>query len=140
MSSASFGGKHFALKHPNSVAPWQGRAQLNALAFGSARQDAAHPNRGLPDCSILEAGIVALALPTDFTRIGSTACASRQQLKLLICPKLRITAKEAFLKRTSLQEVSTPALHGAMRCCRQYALSSNVQTKKKQNMAKDICP
>ena len=35
-------------------------------------------------------------------------------LKLLICPKLRITAKEAFLKRTSLQ-VSIPALHGAMR-------------------------
>ena len=86
------------------------------------------------------AGIVALALPTDFTRIGSTACASRQQLKLLICPKLRITAKEAFLNRTSLQEVSTPALHGAMRCCRQYALSSKVQTKKKQHMAKDICP
>ena len=36
----------------------------------------------MPDCSILEAGIVALALPTDFTRIGSTVCASRQQLKL----------------------------------------------------------
>ena len=103
-------------------------------------QDAAHLNRGLPDGSLLEAGIVALALPTDFTRIGSTACASRQQLKLLICPKLRITAKEAFLKRTSPKEVSTPALHGALRCCRQYALSSKVQTKKKQHTAKDICP
>ena len=43
--------------------------------------DAAHPNRCLPDCCFLEAGIVALALPTDFNRIGSTACASRQQLQ-----------------------------------------------------------
>ena len=43
--------------------------------------DAAHPNRCLPDCCFLEAGIVALALPTDFNRIGYTACASRQQLQ-----------------------------------------------------------
>ena len=43
MSSASFGCKHFALKHPNSVAPWQGRAQLNALAFGSARTGCSAP-------------------------------------------------------------------------------------------------
>ena len=43
--------------------------------------DAAHPNRCLPDCCFLEAGIVALALPTDFNRIGSAACASCQQLQ-----------------------------------------------------------
>ena len=49
--------------------------------------------------ALMEAGIVALALPTDFTRIGSTACASCQQLNLLTCPKLRIMAKEDFLKR-----------------------------------------
>ena len=36
--------------------------------------------------------LASVSLPTDFNRIGSTACASRQQLKLLIRPKLRITA------------------------------------------------
>ena len=49
--------------------------------------DAAHPNRCLPDCCFLEAGIVALALPTDFNRIGSTACASRQQLQTVDPPQ-----------------------------------------------------
>ena len=34
----------------------------------------------------------------------------------------------------------TPALHGAVRLCRQSALSSKVQAEEKQHMAKDICP
>ena len=86
---------------------------VSVPAVRSDRAGRSVPEPNSQNCSILEAGIVALALPTDFTRIGSTACASCQQLKLLTCPKLRITAKEAFLKRTSPEEVSTPALHGA---------------------------
>ena len=43
-------------------------------------------------------------------------CASRHQT---VDPsQMSITAQEAFLKCTSPQEVSTPALHGAMRFCR----------------------
>ena len=55
----------------------------------------------LPDCCFLEADIVALALPTDFNRIGSPVQAANK-LKLLIRPKLRITVQEAFLKCASL--------------------------------------
>ena len=39
-------------------------------------------------------GLVALALPTDFNRIGSAVCATANSRKLLICPKLRIRPKE----------------------------------------------
>ena len=54
---------------------------LSHINLGMPEPDAAHPNRCLPDCCFLEAGIVALALPADFNRIGSAACASRQQLQ-----------------------------------------------------------
>ena len=93
----------------------------------------AYPNRCLPDCCFLEAGIVALFLPPDFNRIGSAACASCQQLQtvdlsqtdvveilgstfahcsqlqqLSLSRNLRIIEQEAFLKCTSLQEVCIP--------------------------------
>ena len=93
----------------------------------------AYPNRSLPDCCFLEAGIVALSLPPDFNRIGSAACASCQQLQtvdlsqtdvieilgstfahcsqlqqLSLSRNLRIIEQEAFLKCTSLQEVCIP--------------------------------
>ena len=112
---------------------FQARAALSDINFGTPEPDAAHPNRCLPDCCFLEAGIVALALPTDFNRTGSAACASCQQLQsvdlfqadvleildsafahcsqlqqLCLSRNLRIIEQEAFLKCTSLQEVSIP--------------------------------
>ena len=70
--------------------------------------DAAHPNRCLPDCCFLEAGIVALALPTDFNRIGSTACASRQQLQAFDPSQTEDHGIRSLPQVCSLQEVSTP--------------------------------
>ena len=91
-----------------------------------------HLNRCLPDCCFQEAGIVALALPTNFNRIGSAACASCwqqtvglsqtdvleilgstfarcSQLQQLCLPRsLRTIEQEAFFKCISLQEVSIP--------------------------------
>ena len=92
-----------------------------------------YPNRSLPDCCFLEAGIVELSLPPDFHRIGAAACVSCQalqivdlsrtdvieilgstfahcsQLQLLSLSKnLRAIEQEAFLKCTSLQEVCIP--------------------------------
>ena len=112
---------------------FQACTALSHINLGMPEPDAAHPNRCLPDCCFLEAGIVALALPTDFNRIGSAACASCQQLQtvdlsqadvleilgsafahcsqlqqLCLSRNLRIIEQEAFLKCTSLQEVSTP--------------------------------
>ena len=79
-------------------------------------------------------------MPTDFNRTGSAACASRQQLQTVdlsqadvleilgsafahcsqlqqlgLSRNLRITEQEAFLKCTSLQEVSTsPSLEASV--------------------------
>ena len=66
---------------PTEAASLQACTALSHINLGTPEPDAAHPNRCLPDCCLLEAGIVALALPTDFNRIGSTVCASRQQLQ-----------------------------------------------------------
>ena len=99
----------------NRLAP---QAQLRPRAFQACtalshinlcmpEPDAAHPNRCLPDCCFLEAGIVALALPTDFNKIGSAACASRQQLQTVDLSQTEDHGVRS-LKCTSLQEVSTP--------------------------------
>ena len=112
---------------------FQACTALRHINLDTSEPDTAHPNRCLPDCCFLEAGIVALALPTDFNRIGSAACASCQQLQtvdlsqtdvleilgstfahcsqlqqLCLPRNLRTIEQEAFLKCTSLQEVSTP--------------------------------
>ena len=93
----------------------------------------AYQNRSLPDCCFLEAGIVELSLPPDFTRIGVAACASCQELQIVdlsqadvieilgstfahcsqlqqlsLSRNLRIIEHEAFLKCISLQEVCVP--------------------------------
>ena len=60
---------------------FQACTALSHIKLGTPEPDAARPNRCLPNCCFLEAGIVALALPTDFNRIDSAACASCQQLQ-----------------------------------------------------------
>ena len=112
---------------------FQGCTALRHLNLGLSGCSPACPNRCLPDCCFLEAGIVALFLPPVFNRIGSAACVSCQQLQtvdlsqtdvieilgstfahcsqlqqLSLPRNLRIIEQEAFLKRISLQEVCTP--------------------------------
>ena len=113
----------------NKLAP---QAQLRPRACTSEPATAS-PNRCLPDCCLQEAGIVELALPMSFNRIGFAACASCQQLQTvnlsqtdvleilgstfahcsqlqqLCLPRiLRTIGQEAFFKCISLKEVSTP--------------------------------
>ena len=141
-----------ALKYSKSVAPNEGghgsmsqqsasrpRASqactaLSHINLGMPEPDAAHPNRCLPDCCFLEAGIVALALPTDFNRIGSTACASRQQLQTVDLSQTEdhgVRSLPQVYLSTGGFHPTIPALHGAMRLCRLHAISSNMQTRKK---------
>ena len=112
---------------------FQGCTALQHLNLGKEEQGSTDPNRSLPDCCFLEAGIVALCLPSDFHRIGTAACVSCQQLRtvdlsqtkvleilgstfaycsqlqqLSLSQNLRIIEQEAFLKCTSLQEVCIP--------------------------------
>ena len=79
-------------QHPdNFLAP---QAQLRPRAFekctalrhlnmDKAEYDNAHPNRYLPDCCFLVAGIVSLSLPPDFNWVGPAACARCQQLQIV---------------------------------------------------------
>ena len=112
---------------------FQGCTALQHLDLGKKGQGSTNLNRSLPDCCFLEAGIVALYLPSDFNRIGTAACVSCQQLQtvdlsqtdvieilgstfahcsqlqqLSLSRNLRIIEQEAFHKCTSLQEVYIP--------------------------------
>ena len=112
---------------------FQGCTALQHLNLGKKGQGSTNLNRSLPECCFLEAGIVALYLPSDFNRIGTAACVSCQQLRtvdlsqtkvieilgstfahcsqlrqLSLSRNLRIIEQEAFLKCTSLQEVCIP--------------------------------
>ena len=69
------------------VATMDGGA-LRHLNLGMPESSPASPNRSLPDCCFLEAGIVELALPPDFGRIGAAACASCQMLQTFF-PRVR---------------------------------------------------
>ena len=119
---------------PTEASSFQACTALSHINLGMPEPDAAHPNRCLPDCCFLEAGIVALVLPTDFNRIGSTACASRQQLQAFDPSQTEdhgIRSLPQMYLSTGGFHSTIPALHGAMRLCRLHAISSNVQTRKK---------
>ena len=113
---------------------FQGCTALQRLDLGKEGRGPTYLNQSLPDCCFLEAGIVALYLPSDFNRIGTAACVSCQQLQtvdlsqtrasellgstfarcsqlqqLSLPQNLRIIEQEAFLKCTSLQEVCIPS-------------------------------
>ena len=112
---------------------FQGCTALQHLDLGKKGRGSNNLSRSLPDCCFLEAGIVALYLPSDFNRIGTAACVSCQQLQtvdlsqtdvieilgstfahcsqlqqLSLSRNLRIIEQEAFYKCTSLQEVYIP--------------------------------
>ena len=106
---------------------------LRHLDLGRPDSDSHATSRCLPECCFLEAGIVSLPLPPDFTWIGPAACERCLQLQqvdlsttgvteimgsafahckhlqhLRLPHKLRRIEQEAFLKCTSLREISVP--------------------------------
>ena len=112
---------------------FQACTALRNINLDTSEPATAYPSRCLPDCCFQEAGIVELALPTNFNRIGPAACASCQQLQtvdlsqtdvleilgstfahcsqlqqLSLPRNLRTIEQEAFFKCISLKEVSTP--------------------------------
>ena len=131
-----------ATQHPgNQLAP---QAQFRPRAFEKCtalrhlnmektEYDPANPNRCLPACCFLEAGIVSLSLPPNFNWVGPAACARCQQLQIVdlsrtdtieilgstfahcsqlqqlrLSRNLRIIEQEAFFQCASLQEVCAP--------------------------------
>ena len=131
-----------ATHHPgNQLAP---QAQFRPRAFQKCtalchlnmeqtEYDSANPNRYLPACCFLEAGIVSLSLPPDFNWVGPAACARCQQLQIVdlsradiieilgstfahcsqlrqlrLSRHLRVIEQEAFFQCASLQDVCTP--------------------------------
>ena len=67
----------------------QAKASCLSSMHGAAQHQLGHvricyndPNRCLPDCCFQESGIVELALPASFNRIGFAACVSCQQLQI----------------------------------------------------------
>ena len=106
---------------------------LRHLNLELTEYDPINPKRRLPECCFLEAGIVSLSLPPDFTWVGPAACERCQQLQIVdlsrteiieilgstfahcshlqqlsLSCNLRRIEQEAFFKRTSLREVRTP--------------------------------
>ena len=134
-------------QHPdNLLAP-----QAQHLNMDKAEYDPAHPNRCLPECCFLEAGIVSLSLPPDFNWVGPAACARCQQLQIVDLSRtdiieilgstfalLAIATTQPFPKLTNHRTRSfppvclaagglhsaIPALHCAACFCRLHATSS----------------
>ena len=95
---------------------------LRHLNLGQSDHDSSGTSRCLPECCFLEAGIVSLSLPPDstWTMSAASAFAHCEHLQRQRLPhKLRRIEQEAFLKCTSLKEVSilpdglSPAAHSS---------------------------
>ena len=91
-------------------------------SLGQPDHDSSGASRCLPECCFLEAGIVSLSLPPDstWTMSAASAFAHCEHLQRQRLPhKLRRIEQEAFLKCTSLKEVSilpdglSPAAHSS---------------------------
>ena len=158
-------GNTLALQAQLRPRVFQGCTALQRLDLGKEGSGPTYLNRSLPDCCFLEAGIVALHLPSDFNRIGTAACVSCQQLQTVDlsqtrvsellgstfarCSQLqqlsqnsRIMEQEAFLRCTS-QEVCIPSslLYIARRAfagCTQ--LRTVPKKREKHNMARYLRP
>ena len=89
---------------------FQGCTALRHLNLGKSGCSPAYPNRSLPDCCFLEAGIVALFLPPDFNRIGSAACVSCQQLQTVDLSQTCVIEilGSTFAYCSQLQQLSLP--------------------------------
>ena len=108
---------------------FQGRTALQHLNLGKKGQDSANPNRSLPDCCFLEAGIVALYLPSDFNRVGAAACVSCQQLRTVDLSQTKVIEilGSTFAHCSQLQQLS---LSRNLRIIEQEAFSSAPSCKK----------
>ena len=116
-----------------TAAPLAYSPTLRYLNMDKAEYNPAYPNRRLPECCFLEAGIASLSLPPVFNWVGPAACARCQQLQtvdlsrtdiiemlgstfahcsqlqqLSLSRNLRIMEQEAFFRCASLQEVCIP--------------------------------
>ena len=157
-------------QHPdNLLAPqaqfrpraFEGLTALRHLNMNKAEYDPAHPNRCLPECCFLEAGIVSLSLPPDFNWVGPAACARYQQLQIVdlsrtdiieilgstfahcsqlqqlsLSRNLRTMAtmeQEAFLQCASLQEVCIPP---SLLCIARRAFAGRTQLRVFRKMGK----
>ena len=80
---------------------FQGCTALQRLDLGKEGRGPTYLNRSLPDCCFLEAGIVALYLPSDFNRIGTAACVSCQQPQTVDLSQTRVNELWAQLSRTA---------------------------------------
>ena len=108
-------------------------AALRHISLERTEHDPTNPERSLPECCFLEAGIVSLSLPPDFTWVGTAACERCKRLQVVdlsradiveilgstfahcsqlqtlnLSSKLRRIEQEAFLHCVSLREVYIP--------------------------------
>ena len=85
-----------------------GCTALRHLNLDESESDPAHPNRCLPDCCFLEAGIVSLSLPLDLNWVGPAACARCQQLQAVDLSRTDIIEilGSTFAHCTQLQQLS----------------------------------
>ena len=108
-------------------------AALRHLSLERTEHNPTNPERSLPECCFLEAGIVSLSLPPDFTWVGPAACERCKRLQIVdlsradiveilgstfahcsqlqtlnLSSKLRRIEQEAFLHCASLREVYIP--------------------------------
>ena len=100
---------------------FQGCTALQHLNLSKKGQGSTDLNRSLPDCCFLEAGIVALCLPSDFHRIGTAACVSCQQLRTVDLSQTKVIEilGSTFAHCSQLQQLSLSQnlrLFSAPRC------------------------
>ena len=87
---------------------------MRQLNFEKAEYDPTNLTRCLPECCFLEAGIVSLSLPPDFTWIGLAACERCLQLQSVDLSRTEISkmlgstfaAQFAFATAQSFQQVT----------------------------------
>ena len=100
----------------NQLAP---QAQLRPRAFEKCtalrhldlertEYDPTNPKRYLPECCFLEAGIVSLSLPPDFTWVGPAACERCQRLQIVDLSRTDIIdiLGSTFARCSQLQQLS----------------------------------
>ena len=132
-------------------------AALRHISLERTEHDPTNPERSLPECCFLEAGIVSLSLPPDFTWVGTAACERCKRLQVVdlsradiveilgstfahcsqlqtlnLSSKLRRIEQEAFLHCASLRGLhpSNSALHCSACFCWLRATSHILQTGK----------
>ena len=89
---------------------FQACTALRNINLDTSEPATVYPNRCLPDCCFLEAGIVALALPKNFNMTGSAACASCQQLQTVDLSQTDVLWAQPLLTARSCNNSAFPAI------------------------------